>query len=126
MKRLTIPNVGEDIKDLEFSYTGDGNVKKHKHFLFFNYLFERESVKEITSRGSQRENRLAAEQGVQCWAPSQDPGDHDLSQKQMLNQLSHPGVPVKALSKKVWQFLTNLKLYLPYDLACLLLGTQET
>ena len=62
----------------------------------FIYLTQREN----TSRGSRRQqrgegkSRLPAEQETQSRAWSQDSWDHDLSQRQMLNWLSHPGAPI--------------------------------
>lgn len=63
-----------------------------KDFIFM-YSFEREREhKQGDGRGRGR-SKLPAEQGVLCRAPSQDPWDHDLSQRPMLNRLSQPGAP---------------------------------
>ena len=62
--------------------------------ILFPYL--RKSDSENTSRGRCRRrerSRLPTKQGVPCGALSQQPQDQDLSQRQMLNQLSHPGAP---------------------------------
>ena len=66
-------------------------------------MWERESMS-----GEEREKQAV------CWAGSltqgsiPGPWDHDLSQRQMLNQLSHPGAPsVNSLSLR--EFLTTSK-----------------
>ena len=41
---------------------------------------------------------LPAEQEAQTQALIPGPLDHDLSQRQTLNQLSHPGIPVSMIS----------------------------
>ena len=45
--------------------------------------------------GGRGKSRPFTEQGVQCRAQPQDPGDHNLSRRQMIYQLSHPGTPLK-------------------------------
>ena len=63
----------------------------HYHFQRFFILFETENTS-----GGQRER----EKQTLCWAGSPilgwipGPRDHDLSYRQMLNWLSHPGAPV--------------------------------
>ena len=70
------------------------------YFIFLKSLFDRES----TSRGSGRQREK--EEQVPHWtgSPMQGsvpgPWDHDLSWRQTLNQLSHPGAP-KAINFKI-------------------------
>ena len=69
-------------------------VSNHSFFFFFLGLWkslrERESKRENTERGKNRErSRLPAEQGAWCRAPSQLL-DHDRSRRQRLSRLSHP------------------------------------
>ena len=70
-------------------------------FLRF-YLFEREREKEraqivVVRRRERGKSRLSAEKEAQCGAQFQDPGVHDLSRMQTVNQVSHPGAPSKII-----------------------------
>ena len=61
----------------------------------FYFIFERERKRERAGGGADRiRNRLQAlscQHRAWCGAQTHKPWDHDLSQSQMLNRLSHPG-----------------------------------
>ena len=68
----------------------------------FNVYFEGERDREWAGEGQRERGRRriwSRLQALSCWhrawrgARTQEPWDHDLSWSQMLNQLSHPGVP---------------------------------
>ena len=69
------------------------------------YLFDREREREQASTSKRGGRWREREKDTPCWpgSPTQGlipgPWDHDLSQRQMLNGLSHPGTP------KRWQFV---------------------
>ena len=74
----------------------------HLNYFFWKFLFlflkERESMSGgRAERGRHRiRSRLQApscQHKAQCWAQIHEPWDHDLSQSQMVNRLSHPGAP---------------------------------
>ena len=77
--------------------------------IFFNiYSFLRDREKQSMSGGkAEREGDTESEAGSRLWADSTEPDarlkltdhDHDRSQSQMLNQLSHPGTPWKGFKK---------------------------
>ena len=59
-------------------------------------LFIWEKNRACTSRGRNKRrgrNRLPIEQGTPTWGSIPGPWDHDLSPRQTVNQLSHPGTP---------------------------------
>ena len=64
----------------------------------FLFIWERERENEKESTSGERES----EKQTPCWAGSLmwdlNPGlwDYDLNQRQVLNWLSHPGIPTKA------------------------------
>ena len=66
---------------------------------YLMYLFQRESTSMSREKGRGKgRSRLPTEQGARHGAQSQDPRipgsqDHDLSWRQSLNWLSHPGAP---------------------------------
>ena len=64
-------------------------------FFFLNILFIylRETAREWEGTQVRGRSRLPTEQEAWCRARSQDPGIHDLSQRQRVNQLRHPGAP---------------------------------
>ena len=71
-------------------------LKKKKQKLFFKILFEIESKQERAGAGEQREEKQAPHwAGSRMWGSIPGPQDHDLSRRQMLNQLHHPGIPPK-------------------------------
>jgi len=69
--------------------------------ILFIYLFDREQEwereweRENASRGSKRQREKQAPHWARSptWASISGPWDHDLSQRQTLNGLSHPGIP---------------------------------
>ena len=57
---------------------------------------DRERVRASIERGEgQREKQTPHRAGSPMWDPIPGLQDHDLSQRQLLNQLSHPGTPIK-------------------------------
>jgi len=64
-------------------------------FKDFIYLFEREKMRETAhERGEgQREKQTPCRAGSPMRDSIQGLQDHDLSRRQSLNQLSHPGAP---------------------------------
>ena len=58
---------------------------------YYLFIWERESGERISRQ--EREKQAPRGQGAQSGIRSQDLEDHDLTQRQTLNQLSHPGVP---------------------------------
>ena len=69
--------------------------------------------REITSRGKgQREKQTSCWAGSLTWGSIPGPWDHDLSQRQMLNWLSYPGVPFSVCLRVYHLFSLNLWLIL--------------
>ena len=68
--------------------------KKKFFFKDFIYLFERVTVHEAEWEHREEVESLAERGAGQRQGSIPGPlGDHDLSQRQMLNQLGHPGTP---------------------------------
>ena len=66
-------------------------------FIFFkgDIYFERERESGGgTQKEGERDNPKCYQHRAQCKAQTREPGDHDLSQSQTPNPLSHPGAPV--------------------------------
>ena len=77
------------------------------HFIFFLrfYLFEREREREREQGGEgQREKVKQIPCRAGSWMRGSIPGtwNHELSWRQMLNQMSHPGAPVSDILKLKW------------------------
>ena len=69
------------------------------------YLFERERESRVSKRESISGRNREKEKQIPCLilglggCSIPGPQDYDLSQRQMLNQLSHPSVPIKKFLK---------------------------
>ena len=119
------------------------NLHKLSTF-FFKSLFiwqrERDHKHTQKSRGSKRgRSRLHTEQGARrIWGSIPGPWDHDLSRRQMLNRLSHPGIPRFSLTilrqQGSWKkkkkthlsmFILNRAFTLGSDKRCLNLGSTS-
>lgn len=79
------------------------------YFIFFwKILFEREREhkQEEGQREREKEKQTPTEQGAWCRMQDLIPGlwDHDLNQRQMFSQLSHPGTP------NIYSFVLRLDL----------------
>ena len=61
---------------------------------FFIYLLERERESEHRQTEWQREKQAPCGARSPMWDSISGRWDHDLSRRQLLNQLSHPGVPL--------------------------------
>ena len=79
-------------------HQGEDGIANPSYFFFSRfYLFVRERARASTGRQSGRQSQT--EKQAPCGARSlmwdSIPGrwDHDLSRRQLFNQLSHPGVP---------------------------------
>ena len=72
-----------------FKYSQFCNNPCFYYFFKIDDLRERERV-QIARRGG---SRLPADQGAQCRASFQDPGDHDLSQRQTFNRATKVPLP---------------------------------
>ena len=74
-------------------------------FLFLRYLFiwerEWERERENMREGRVRRRRLPSEQGAHLWDSILGPQDHDMSQRQSLNQLSHQGTTQQYCSNRI-------------------------
>jgi len=69
-------------------------------WILFIYLRERDRDREST-RGEERERQAPRRAGGSpMWDLIPGPRDHDLSRRQLLNQLSHPSAPV-------WELLSQ-------------------
>ena len=81
-----------------------GKMRQNQESFYYIYLFDRERDSQREREHKQGEWEREREKQTPCWAGSPmwgsipDPWDHDLSQRQMLNHLSHPGAPFKANS----------------------------
>ena len=81
-------------------------AQEPRHFNFFNVYFflrERQHVNRGRGRQTGRQDLKRApcwQQRVWCGARTHKPWDHDLSWSQKLNQLSHPGAPLRFFVKK--------------------------
>ena len=77
------------------------------HFYFFLFLFDREREREGTSRqsGRQKEREKQAPHWGGSLMQGSVPGlwDHDLSQRQTLNRLSHPGTQICTFKMWCWE-----------------------
>ena len=72
----------------------DGSTLFRPFVLRF-YLFERkQEARENKRRGVQRKKQTPRWAGSQMWGSIPGPWDYDLSWRQLLNWLSHPGIPI--------------------------------
>jgi len=65
---------------------------------------ERQSTSRERCKGRGR-SRLPAELGARTWGLIPGPGDHDLSQRQTLNCLSHPGALIESFLNRMNKFI---------------------
>ena len=83
------------------------------------YIFDRERREQAQVGGAadrgRGKSRVAMEQGSPCRARSQNPWDHDLSQRQTLNLLSHPGT----LKACIFKNLTQAAFQVCMEISCM-------